>query len=941
MATQTWSPGAVGDWATGSNWNTGVPPATGDFAIVNSGFPIIDEGSTISGVQILLGGEPTSSTVILGAVDSTFAAAGDDDMQIFVRGGHPVTSPLHARFIVEGDTFFDGQIYVEPLGGSFTIEVASDDGSPSNFTFANTDNAAVMLVSQESVLLFEGDTITNEGLIQVDGGMSIAQGVTFGGTGIILLENGGHLTVDGTVLGTQHVSFADGTVGLTIADAHDFSAVLGLTTWGGATIDLQGVAAQAMSFSHTAGAATAELSFFGFGSGGPLATLTVQLLDNQSFEPLDGSDQTLTSDDFTFASDGHGGTVVTYTPQGPVILQQALPVPVVAEAGDTENPVPLSTILTEAFGTAWPAAFEQIILELPGEAPRTTSNFHYWQEPFETPQWLVNGKVLTQETYTVQPGDTIALVAGNQINLPVQFKALMTPADSSNPVYVLYDVWTVEPAVDQAVTTAGFTGLPTPDAIIASANAFFDTYGLVLNDNLCNWIADNVGAGAGAPMPSLDAQLDPEDNQSGGFWRIVYSGADPGPVANWSSKVLPGDVVRMGWLHPEDPTVNPASGHSTTVLAGVGNDGKITVYDNIYHSVQGGPSYIGIHEAEYWNGTNPADITIYRLDPAQQFLIQGAGVAEQIQGSVFNDLIQPNGGADTITGGPGNNEIQGTIQQLAAISVTDFGPGDLLDFTDLPSSSASVSFVDGALHVFSNNNQVASIAMPTPDQGEFFYVTRDGEGGTNIGLVDPATQIEMLYIGYLGRAGDPMGVQYWHSQLIPGDNAAKLKAMASSFAVQPETKAAYPFFTNPQQATSDEIVAFITAQYQELFGRTPDAPGLAYWQDYLTANLASPQAVGLFPLLLMFGAVNAALSVGGSAPTLDLTTLGNKTTVGAFMVDQFASAGIDFGSGPSAANSFAHDIIDQVNSTQDSVTSAQAAVIAFVEAQMDLVGIAP
>ena len=919
MATQTWVSGAVGDWSSPSNWTTGILPTTGDFAIINSGFPTIDEGSSITGITITLGGLQNASPVTLAAVDSTFAAGGGADMRLLVNGGHPTTSPLRALFLIQGSTTFDGQIFVEPLGGSLTIEAVSNGETPGNFTIADTDGSAAMVVSQESLLVFKGQTITNDGLIQVDGGLDITEGVTVGGTGIILLENGGQLTVDGTVQATQHVSFADGTGDVTIADASDFSGIFGFTSWGGNEINLQDIEATTMSFDHQAGATTAQLTLLGTTGSGvePLATLTVQLIGNQSFAPLEAEDQTLTGADFSFASDGKGGTVVTYTPQGPLVLDQSLPVPIVADAGTS---VSLSSILMQSFATAAPA-FQQMILQPTKPAPESLSNWYFWEQPFTPPQWKVNGAVITEPT-VVDSGDVVELVAGNQIDQPAQFQALMTPPGDSNAVYVQYDVWTIETAVHDRMVAGGYTGLPTPDAVSASANAFFDTYGLVLNNNVCNWIADNVGAGAGASMPGLNAQLDPADNMSGGFWRIVYSGADPDPVVNWSSRVVEGDIVRMGWLHPEDPTRNPASGHTTTVLEGLDSNGQIEVYDNIYHKVAGGPSYIGIHEATYWNGTNPADITIYRLDPAQQYLIQGSAFAEQVQGSVFNDLIQPEGGADTIAGGPGNNEIQGTVAELASITVTDFGPGDLLDFTDLATSRATMRFDSGSLLVFDNGTQVAAVTMPAPGHGDFFFVASDGEKGTNIGLVDPATQIEMLYIGYLGRAGDPGGVEYWHSQLLSqGDTRATLKKIAESFAVQPETSTAYPFFANPQQATSAEITSFITAQYQELFGRAPDAGGLAYWQNYLQTNLASPQTVGAFPL------------------ALDLTTIGNKTAVGAYMVEQFAAAQIDFGSGSSPANTFAHQVIDQVDYTADSVTAAEAAVLAFIENQLELVGV--
>ena len=48
-------------------------------------------------------------------------------------------------------------------------------------------------------------------------------------------------------------------------------------------------------------------------------------------------------------------------------------------------------------------------------------------------------------------------------------------------------------------------------------------------------------------------------------------------MRDWGTLVKPGDIVRMGWFKPE---TGAESGHTTTVLAAVGADGGITVYDN-------------------------------------------------------------------------------------------------------------------------------------------------------------------------------------------------------------------------------------------------------------------------------------------------------------------------------------------------------------------------
>src|SRR5262249_58771272 len=96
--------------------------------------------------------------------------------------------------------------------------------------------------------------------------------------------------------------------------------------------------------------------------------------------------------------------------------------------------------------------------------------------------------------------------------------------------------------------------------------------------------------------------------------------------------------------------------------------------------------------AAYWTATNPQSITIYRLDPNQQYLIQGTSLGEVIQGSVYNNLIQPGGGADVITAGAGINEIQDTAAHLNSIVVTDFHFGNAFDFPDLNPAQLTAAY---------------------------------------------------------------------------------------------------------------------------------------------------------------------------------------------------------------------------------------------------------
>jgi hypothetical protein len=755
MAIQTWILSRIGNWFDPANWTTGQVPVPGDRAVINAGTAMVARPqpgpfAVVAGVSILLGGLDTGEPVTLEAVDAVFQDSGgtpEFDTVLTVSGGEPTRSALNATFLAEGRTSFDGQILVSALAGGLIIDSEPDSrGTAGNFTFNNADQKAVMVVGQESVLTFQGQTITNQGLIEVLGGSDIAAGVTFTGPGIVALESGGQMTIAGNVVGTGDITtspkidFADGTGSITLTNTGGFSGIFGFgSTVSGNRIDLTQIHAQSANYvGPTSAAHPGHLDLYAGPDqdGALLASLSMELIDPGSLDPLPFGAQTLSTSDFTLGSDRSGGTLITYTPPNGIQLEQSLAAPIVATPGTI---VPFASILQNAFGTSSPG-FTSITLVPSQPFDNTSIDTGYWGAPNITPTWLVNGQPINGNT-VVTDLSQVSLIVGNQIDNPASFQAVVTAA-TSGPASetVTYGAWSVDPRIASTVSQAGFGAVPTPSAVADSAQAFADLYGQIPNTNLCNWIADNVAAGAGAPMPLPDQMLDPTLNVPGGFWRIVYKGSSS-LISNWSSLVLPGDVVRMGWFKPE---TGAESGHTTTVLGGVGANGQLTVYDNDgFVTSQGGrQEVIDVHQADYWLATDPADITIYRLDPNQQYLIEGTPLAEVIQGSVFNDLIQPGGGADTITGGPGNNEIQDTTADLNTITVTDFKAGDTLDFTDLDPTLATFSFAGGVLTANDGVHlaRLTLLGLTNP----LFAAKPDGNGGTVVSLAGGHGDVHMV-----------------------------------------------------------------------------------------------------------------------------------------------------------------------------------------------------
>ncbi|MGE0579871.1 DUF4214 domain-containing protein, partial [Reyranella sp.] len=117
---------------------------------------------------------------------------------------------------------------------------------------------------------------------------------------------------------------------------------------------------------------------------------------------------------------------------------------------------------------------------------------------------------------------------------------------------------------------------------------------------------------------------------------------------------------------------------------------------------------------------------------------------------------------------------------------------------------------------------------------------------------------------------------FWVGQFeanLPSQGPAALFAnIASSFGISAEAKALYPFLEDPFAASDAEISSFLDSVYDNMFNRSSDAAGLAYWTGQIKATLQAGQFVGSVLVNIMSGAQN-------SAAGQDITTLMGKVAV--------------------------------------------------------------
>jgi hypothetical protein len=385
---------------------------------------------------------------------------------------------------------------------------------------------------------------------------------------------------------------------------------------------------------------------------------------------------------------------------------EQLPLDVVGAVGTSQT---LSSILTAALGPN-SGGYSEYWIAYDGASYLQSNDFNYWNTSDPVVSSLSDAGVdigastdadFNQKLITAANLSSCTLNIGNDI-APYIFVTVPVSTGSGTPtVYVQYEINVVAPGL-QSSTAAD--GTPTPADIVASAERFAALYSGVLNDNDCANVADDVAAAAGATLDNeLSGSTDPAENESAGFWRVVYRGSDPDPVTDWQTLVQPGDIVRMAWT---------AGGEHTTTVLSVNADGTITVFDNA-DSNSAGQEDIGIHTANYDLLTIASSVTIFRLASDDLYLINGVD-NEILKGSLYNnefdavsgDVVDCGPGSDVVNVGSGTITINGGGGADTAVFAEDFAnyalsqPDDALTVassgnTDTLSNVYILQFADG------------------------------------------------------------------------------------------------------------------------------------------------------------------------------------------------------------------------------------------------------
>ena len=163
-----------------------------------------------------------------------------------------------------------------------------------------------------------------------------------------------------------------------------------------------------------------------------------------------------------------------------------------------------------------------------------------------------------------------------------------------------------------------------------------------------------------------------------------------------------------------------------------------------------------------------------------------------------------------------------------------------------------------------------------------------------------SNDVQKIYIAYYGRPADAVGLAFWESQLeATGGN---LSAIIGSFGASSE------FDTRFGGLSDSSLISNI---YQQLFGRDPDAGGLAFYLAELQAERMTLQSI--------------SIAVLNGSQNNDLNIINNKTAASTLFTSSLANGKFKY-EGSAAANSASTWLaqIDETYSTEMLTTSTSA-----------------
>ncbi|MGE0576483.1 Calx-beta domain-containing protein [Reyranella sp.] len=375
-------------------------------------------------------------------------------------------------------------------------------------------------------------------------------------------------------------------------------------------------------------------------------------------------------------------------------------------------------------------------------------------------------------------------------------------------------------------------------------------------------------------------------------------------LSNVPSTLVPGVTTANGTIVNDDATVSIAA-----VAAGMA-EGDSGVTEFAFEVTLTGDSTVShsILYAVSGSGENPADaadfsggalptgtLTFGIGETSRTILVKVAGDTSFESDETFAvDLSSPSSGLTIATGLAGgsilNDDTAGPPQPTVVHDDAYVG---------LAGQALSMSAANGVLFNDSGSNLAASEVngpahgtLMVDADGGFTYTPGEGFAGTDsfrylafgelggeyrtvdvhIARLTPDATLDLLsltaeqqvalaYTTFFSRGADAAGFRFWVGEFEAGlprlGPAALFSAIADAFAASTEARTLYPFLDHARGASDAEIGDFLDGIYNNLFNRSADAGGLAYWTGQIREAIASGQFVGSILDDILGGARNS------------------------------------------------------------------------------------
>ena len=385
--------------------------------------------------------------------------------------------------------------------------------------------------------------------------------------------------------------------------------------------------------------------------------------------------------------------------------------------------------------------------------------------------------------------------------------------------------------VNEERTSRGLNALVLDKVLNASA----DEHSLWMLENN---VFSHTGVGGSTPTERMTA----EGFDLSGSWRTAEN------IAAQSERGEDGLLDDVYDLHI---ALMNSPGHRENILmpelevVGIGIQTGTYTYDSgTYYSVMVTQNFAmtGGQTTPDIIGQNARTPDTTPAQPDSEGVLVGTATAENLVGSDTDDRITGSGGNDILSGGAGTD---------TAVYMNDI-------------SNYGLTISDGSIVIEDRSGGDGTDTLNSIEILEFAGDAFALSQFTNVSTLSDADMLAFceLYVAYFNRAPDSAGLLFWGSALADG---MSMEDIARMFFDQPETQALY----GGSSRTGD----FVSAIYNNVYGRDPDPEGFEYWTGLIDDGILDQSQV----ILAM---IDGAKAASGSAA--DAQFLETKAEIGAY-----------------------------------------------------------